>query len=297
MATFDFPRLDSLSADQKRDWFSRFVGADIAAPALHSVDPHDLRRLCQQEVWGNAEYFYITQSAAASSEQYVFVSLGASPGEWAVMAYQVYKHLHPGGSFHSLSLEGDASHVERIREHHRKSGLPSSSNITRHAVVAAKDGFAKFPVVNPAADYGAAIAGFAEAIEELDSHITITETTRAHHQAVNSGKPLELQTVEALSLPTLLATFPLVDFIHADIQGAEVSVFSPHTDTLNEKVGMCCIETHGRNIEQELLKTFSDAGWSTLLHYPCHLDEQGQLTMDGHVIFANPAFTRTRGNA
>jgi FkbM family methyltransferase len=279
------PRIDELSVSERAAHYARFSGSKPARLPFEIV--RDPQRQAQTETLHTAEYFYITQSALHSRRDYVFVSLGAAPGEWPIVAERAYHHVRPRGRFSSISLEGDAGHVETIKALHAEAGLDPGTNIVRHAVASAKDGLALFPIVNAKVDFGASIASFAEREDDLKANIHVTDEARLHREMGRDGAPLEFQKVEALSIASILAPFSRVDFLHCDIQGAELDVVAAGIVALDEKVALCCIETHHSNIDYILGRIFWWHGWFPLCLVPAEMSTDGHLRTDGHLIVGN----------
>ena len=99
-------------------------------------------------------------------------------------------------------------------------------NVLRHAVIASQDGWAYFPKVNPDVDWGAALAAVSDNPDDLDKKIFMTDEAKQQRINANGGKPLEFQTVPALSLRTLLREIGNVDMIplrYSGIRGGCVS--------------------------------------------------------------------------
>lgn len=71
----------------------------------------------------------------------------------------------------------------------------------------------------------------------------------------------EFGFVSALTLPTILAPLPYVDFMDVDIQFAEADVIPPHLDLLKKKVRLLSIGTHSKEIHSTLYRCFESAGW------------------------------------
>lgn len=283
------PQIQALSESERLACLQRFAAAGIPRPHHHAFDPTNPMLMAKQPLDEIAEFFYITQCVAIAGSTFIFFSLGGSPGEWAVIAQRAYKHVHARGSFKSLTMEGDATHAQVIRDFHRSFDLDPDANTVLNAVVAEKDGFASFPIVNAALDFGASIAGLADTPENLKDNITISAEARGHRESVLGGRPLQFQTVVAASLPTLFSYFPRVNFIHSDIQGSEAAVFSSAIEELTRSVGTCCIETHSTANELLLMNTFWHADWKLLLYVPC-VFEGVELRRDGHLIVQNPRF-------
>ena len=208
-----------------------------------------------------SEVAYLCIAVKNARDKFRFLSLGAAPGEWALRAERVYRKLHPSGDYQSLNIEGDIGHVNMTTDFWRKNGANLEQNILRYSVVAAKDGWAYFPLINSEKDWGAGMAAWSERSDDLDSHITIDDRARGDRIAANGGKPLEFAKVKAFGLSTLLEELDRTDFIHCDIQGHELEVFSQNMTKMSALVGLVCVATHSTAIEIEMTNCFHSNGW------------------------------------
>jgi FkbM family methyltransferase len=234
-----------------------------------------------------AELASLLWSVRTAGRRYRMVSLGAAPGEWAVRAERSYKKLFPNGDYMSFNFEGDPEHVELTKAFLRNNHANIEKNVLVHAVIAEKDGWAYFPVIDSDIDWGAGIAALSESPDDLDSKVNMTEIARRDRIAANGGKPLEFRTVQAVSLRSLLDRAGEVDFIHSDIQGSEEAVFTANIEAMNERVRICCIGTHGSGIESALLDVFAEHRWNCDCAFPCVMQDD-RVIRDGIFVWSNP---------
>ena len=111
---------------------------------------------------------------------------------------------------------------------------------------------------------------------------TIRWPIGARKPAFSPTQPPDTVAVPCISLPTLLAPLPYVDFIHCDIQGAENEVLPPALDVLDGKVGRVIVGTHSTEIHESLRDSFRSHGW--LLEFE-HLHT---AVADGTQVWLNP---------
>jgi hypothetical protein len=247
------PRLQSLTIVEKTAHYRRFEGIKLGLP-FHS--PRHAEEQARLQDVRSAEYFYITHSVLRAGRDYVFLSLGAARGEWTVIAERAYHHIKPRGNFRSVSLEGDANEVGTLRKVHQAAGLDPQFNIIHHAVAAKMDGNAPFPI-------------------------------RRGIVVCDNGLP-GFQETKAISVASLVEPFPRVDFLHCDIRTSELEALAAGLDSLQRKVAVCCIETHGMKVDMELRSIFWALGWEPLLL----LSTDGYLHTKGYLIASNPKLMR-----
>lgn len=98
-----------------------------------------------------------------------------------------------------------------------------------------------------------------------------------------------------ISLNTLIDKFEVVDLIDSDIQGAESEVFnSSAAYLLNKKVKRVHIGTHGKEIDMQFKKFFTDIGWQNINLFGWYekvILPQGKMVFqDGIQTWVNPRF-------
>jgi FkbM family methyltransferase len=238
-----------------------------------------------------AELASLLSSVRTAGQRYRMLSLGAAPGEWAVKAERAYRKRFPNGDYMSFNLEADPDHVEMTRQFFLNNHADLERNLIIAAVVAERNGWAYFPVINSETDWGAGIAALSDRPDDLDAKVEMTDIARQDRIHANGGKPLEFRTVRAFSLRSVLDYAGDVDFLHSDIQGAEGSVLMADMAAISERVRICCIATHGTNIEKALVDAFAQHGWSSDCGFPCVM--QGDRVMrDGTFVWSNPRMDR-----
>src|SRR6516162_5980643 len=218
---------------------------------------------------GAPEWVATLRSVLEANDRLVVVELGAGWAPWLVTAAKAAekKGIH---NFELVGVEGSPDHVGFMKQHLSDNGLDPDAHRLIHGVVGAADGIARFPkLVDPQINYGAE-ARFKGGEAESDT-----------------------EEVQCLSLTTLLASLPIVDLIHCDIQGAEGVVLAAARDILGSRVRRIVIGTHSRRIEDDLMDLFSDLGWWLEHESACRRLQQssGKLTLyeDGTQVWRNPA--------
>ena len=234
-----------------------------------------------------AEFSSLVYAVHTAGERFRMISLGAAPGEWPLRAERAFRKKYPNGDFKTFCIEGDLDHFEMMRDFFHKNGASLTDNISLNAVIAKKDGWAYFPIINPDLDWGAGMAALSDSKDDLDAKIDMDERSRNDRIGANGGKPLEFRTVEALSLATVLDRAGTVDYVHSDIQGAEMEVFPAEMDVLTKAARICCIGTHAASIEEALLDEFDAHGWRLECAFPCKY-ENDMVMRDGVHVWSNP---------
>ena len=95
----------------------------------------------------------------------------------------------------------------------------------------------------------------------------------------------------------LLGELGVVDFVHVDVQGAELELLSDRSEWFDANVRACMVATHSRPIEGALVELLFSRGWELHREKPCRVDWgklecelAGRTTVDGSQYWRN---TRT----
>jgi len=196
----------------------------------------------------NEHYFdWITllQAVDKASGTLRIAELGAGWGPWLVRGALAAKQRANITDVQLLAVEADPTHYGWIKKHFMDNAiLPSSHHIIHGAVAAAPQIF-KFPKIdNPDEDYGASL------------------------QAAQSAQ--DYIEVQGYTLPDLISRFDgPIDFMHADIQGAEYDVFPPNMDLMKKHVKYFMVGTHLANSKHDEFEAlFKSRGWKVEMSFP-----------------------------
>jgi FkbM family methyltransferase len=102
--------------------------------------------------------------------------------------------------------------------------------------------------------------------------------------------------VECVTLEDVLADYSLVDFVHFDVQGAELEIFQDQSsrNTARMKAKRLVVGTHSRFIEASLLELLKSDGWILEGEKPCRFNYNTDLGytemtyIDGCQLWRNP---------
>jgi len=224
----------------------------------------------------------------------VVAELGAGWGPWMAAA-GVAARFKGVAQVDLVGIEGSEGKIAHLKEHLADNGLRpgTSEDWTQYrgvrcrcirGIIWAEAGTAQFPMFDPATQFGAAATTGIVAGRGVDYR----------------GRTFAYEDVAAYRIQDILNEYPVVDFIHIDIQGAELDVCRAAIDFLAERARFIFVGTHSRTIEGELLKLFFPAGFTLLREKPCRLVCDGwtgvleALTLaDGGQLWRNSRFDRT----
>jgi FkbM family methyltransferase len=209
------------------------------------------------------EWIGLLTAIKEADKRMVVVELGAGWGPWLVAAHAAARHR---GIYdiHLIGVEGSKEHVGSMRQHFIDNGIDPESQTLIHGAVGPRDGTAWFPDIEPRTNWG----------------------QPAHYHPTPN-----MNTLDCLSLPTLLQNHPRVDFNHCDIQGGESEVLSAAIDTLDAKVRRIVVATHSPGHDETMLALFRARGWTLEAKEDWVVPER-----DGTQVWSNPRLeTAPRG--
>lgn len=215
---------------------------------------------------------------------FVVYELGAGWGPWMALAGVLARRLGQAG-ISLVGVEADPNHLEFCKQHLVDNGLrPAGDDLqtelggVRCELLAGAVWFENtelaFPDGDPM-DYALAARSPGDDVEYR-------------------GFETPHRMVPAFGLGGLLAKEPVVDFVHLDIQGAELDVIERSLDALGSTVRYLFVGTHSRQIEGNLFALLGRNGWELLNEKPCRfvLDPavptlEGMTTRDGAQFWRN----------
>ena len=220
----------------------------------------------------DSEYFEwidLLESVVAAGRDYTMIELGAGYGRWTVNAATAVRAF--GRSrFRLVVVEAEPTHFEWLTQHCFDNGVPTQSREGElrllHAAVTPDGEPVDFGVGNPAGWYGQAIAD-------------------------GTWSPDRIERVEGVRLSDILDDLGSVDLIHADIQGAELTVVEEAADLLDATTRRLHIGTHSRAVEAGLRRLLHGRRWECGWDYPCNSSSKtpwGRMTsQDGVQSWSN----------
>ena len=239
-----------------------FLPPDCAAWAGRVFGPPGMGGI--SGVHDEAEWLGTLIAVLQAAERLTVVELGAGWAPWLVNTAVAARRFGIRG----LTLVGVKGSLGHVRQHFLDNGIEPDQHRLIHGVVGLQDGRAYFPRLDvPAHRYG----------DEADFS--------------GGQQTAEMDEVSSFSLESLLIGLPPVDLLHCDIQGMEAEVFRAGRAIMNERVRRAVIGTHGRAVEAELHRDFSNAGWVMEADAACMFTQVGTamvLLLDGTQVWRNP---------
>ncbi|WP_320196211.1 hypothetical protein RMR10_004720 [Agrobacterium rosae] len=215
----------------------------------------------------------------ADHNRFAAVELGAGWGPWISGAGVVC--LREGvRDITLIGVEADKGKCQMMSDHLARNGLAEDDGVKSRVIHGAawkEDTTLQFPVIDSVRDHGAA------ATDKSD---------RVDYRGFSS----DFVSVPAFSIETICNGLDLIDYMHWDIQGAELEVAQTSIHFLNEKVSHLFVGTHSRYIEGNLIDLFFRNGWDVLYQLPCAFrynrekpSLEGMTISDGEIFLRNPS--------
>ena len=116
------------------------------------------------------------------------------------------------------------------------------------------------------------------------------------------GEKSDNKAIPCRKLDTLLQDLGIVDFMHIDIQGAELNLLRGQIGWVSCHVRTMMIATHSRPIEGKLMELLIDHGWQLHREKPCRVDWRkncslvGRTWADGSQYWINGKFAPLPNN-
>ncbi len=204
------------------------------------------------------EYVGLFLSIAEAKDSYTMFELGAGWGPWMCAAGVACRKR--GLKVINLNgVEGDYEKNPIIKRHLTVNGLrptDDDSSITELDGVRAAiyDGVVnddgrdmEFPEVG-AGNYGGSVVPEAGVMRQLPTRM-----------------------VKGYNFTTLASEFPLIDLVHMDLQGYELTLLENCLETFKQRVKFLLIGTHTRKIEGLLTEFLYNNGFQLLRENPCRV--------------------------
>ena len=222
----------------------------------------------------------IERAIYSGGGEFTAIELGASYSPWAVAAGVVA--LRKGfRKINLMAVEASKEMLPSIEAHAARNGLISHGDVELraiHGAIYTSDEDVYFPKVNVKSDNGAQISSKA-----LESDYRELE--------------LDYESVKRYSLATLSQEYERIDFLHMDVQGAELMMLNNDSfiEVLDKKVATFFLATQSRFIEGVALQKMADMGWVLIRERPTMFcqnnrtkDINGWTLRDGGQLWLNP---------
>ena len=203
-----------------------------------------------------AEFGSALRAVELAHETFTIIELGCGWGTWLNICGIVAKSMKK--KIRLIGVEGDKEHIRFAKEALRTNGFFHDEFEIHHGIIASKAGMGLFPKQK--------LGGENWGLEAL---LDVSKCEK--DKMLKSDNYFELKLLSLESLISDRAS-SVVDILHVDIQGSELTLLSDSIRLLSNTVRTCLIGTHSRQIEGGLLDLFLRAGWVLEVERPAVIE-------------------------
>jgi FkbM family methyltransferase len=212
------------------------------------------------------DWLVTLEAVADAKGEFVMIALGAGWGRWLIAAAMAAKQ-RGGIRCRLVGVEAEPTHYQWMREHFRDNGIDPAEHDLIEAAASGRSGDAWFYFGKPSSWYGQSLIRD----ESLDWDGRGTEID------YNGERARRVRTVD---IQELTRRYPRVDYLHMDIQGAELEFLASRPEVLNRHVKRVLVGTHSAEIERGLGKLFNELEWTCQYDVPMN----GSVVVDSKVV-------------
>jgi hypothetical protein len=263
-------RMTNREMQQLFDLFAAYVGP---APADVAVDWTGAKFRCEWAGWQGAaaskhvapqrpeideeffEWLDLLEAVHSSRDRFVMVELGAGFGRWGIRG-SLLAQQRGLTRIDVRFVEAEPQHAAWLREAVSLNHLTENATVVEGALC-----YSQAPVPfllshvkeceDPAAWYGQALW-----------QSQLPETGEIYcGKRIYGADGYRQVLVDPVTLRDLIADVDVVDFLDADLQGAEIDLVQNDIDVMTARVRSVHIGTHGVEIENAIRSAFCRAGW------------------------------------
>jgi FkbM family methyltransferase len=256
------------------DWSGIITRADVWAFTAEVLAIYNADRVEAPPIPVEAEFLMdwapLAEAVGTSGSAFRMAALGAGWGRWLSGGGQLARQL--GREYFLIGVEADRQHFLWMQRHFAENGFAPNSYLLIEAAASGKPGFCYFAVGdNAAAWYGQAI--------------------------IDEKSDCAKRRVAAITMADLVVDGQILDYLHMDIQGAELDFLTAYPQILDSHVKTVNIGTHSPEIEAGLRRLFGSLGWLAAYDVPMGSkvravlgDEIGPIAImgDGAQVWKNP---------
>lgn len=223
------------------------------------------------------EYAALADALRRSPENAPFcaVEIGAGWGPW-IAAAGVIARRRGAGKISLVGVEASSRRFALMCRHLEANGLRPSGVTGEDA----QHGNVFTRVFNGAVWTHDGVIWFPESdVADMGAAATTSNGETDYRGAKSDNKSIPCRT-----LATLLQGVGAIDFMHIDIQGAELELLQDQAAWVTDNVKTMMLATHSRPIEGKLMELLLGHGWQLLREKPCRVDWRKDCSLAGRTI-------------
>ena len=212
----------------------------ILAGRIGTVEPAPIPANWHADI---AEWASCLRSVDLSEDRFAMLELGCGWGCWMNNLGVAAKSA--GKKIKLYGIEADQEHLGFARSSLNDNGMTEKEFVLTQGIAGKAGSIALFPSIESGINWGGTAI--------------FNPNSKQLSEAVGSGKYVRMPIVD---IGALIKNEKKLDFMHVDIQGAELDVLTELFDLLCNKVRYICIGTHSKQIEAGLFDLFtSKSSW------------------------------------
>ncbi|MEP7309713.1 MAG: FkbM family methyltransferase [Acidobacteriota bacterium] len=222
------------------------------------------------------DWLVLLEAVAEAKDAFTMAALGAGWGRWLVAG--AFAARQCGIPSRLIGVEAEPTHFHWMQQHFADNGIDPADHQLIEAAASGRSGRAWFYFGKPDSWYG----------QSIINDRTLDQASGAETE-YNGEKARLVRTID---LTELFASHRRIDYLHMDIQGAELDVLSSAPEVLTDKVRRVLVGTHSTEIEAGLRRLFADIGWRAQYDFPLNAQlrvADAVVTLgDGVQVWINP---------
>ena len=245
---------------------------NILANRVGTVEPAPIPANWHADI---AEWASCLRSVDLSGDRFTMLELGCGWGCWMNNLGVAAKSA--GKKIKLYGIEADQEHLRFASSSLNDNGITEKEFVLSQGIVGKAESVALFPSIKSGINWGGAAI--------------FNPTSQQLSEAVDSGKYVRMPVVD---IDALIKDEKRLDFMHVDIQGAELGLLTELFDLLCKKVRYIVIGTHSKQIEGGLFDLFtSNNAWKLEMERPAIFkltDGRPVVQVDGVQAWRNCTF-------
>jgi FkbM family methyltransferase len=224
------------------------------------------------------DWLILLEAVVEARGGFTMAALGSGWGRWLVAGAFAAAQLGRTPC-RLVGVEAEPTHFQWMLEHFRDNNLDPNQHELIEAAAGARSGRSWFYVGKSDSWYGQSLI-----------HDKSLEGIKDAGEIEYGGERARM--VRTVDFAELSRNYPRIDYLHLDIQGAELDVLSADPRILDAKVKRVLVGTHSAEIEAGLRKLFGKRNWRCQYDFPMNseiqVDGTGVTLGDGVQAWINP---------
>lgn len=264
-----------------REHFTNFLGVKIRPEFFPNILNNKCNLVEKLPIPANwhadiAEWASCLRAVDLAKDKFTMLELGCGWGCWMNNLGIAAKSV--GKTIKLYGVEADSCHINFAKNALADNQIMANEYVLVQGIAGRNGGIALFPKIHGGVNWGG------QALFNLDSNLLKNK--------LESGRYVKIPIVD---IERLLINEDILDFLHLDIQGAELDVLTELFDWICKKVRYIFIGTHSKQIEAGLFNLFINSSniFALEMERPAFfklINGQPVIKVDGVQAYRNKVF-------